>query len=270
MIVFPNAKINIGLQVLHKRPDGFHELATIFYPIPLQDGLEAIAHPTGETIIHQSGLTLDTAPEENICYKAWQLLRQDFPELPTVRVHLHKAIPSGAGLGGGSADGAFMLRLLNTKFRLGLADEQLATYALRLGSDCPFFILNSACHATGRGEILEPLELNLASYRLVLVNPGIHVPTGWAFGQLTPAAARVDLREAIKRPMAEWKEVIANDFEAAVFKAHPAIGAIREELYRQGAVYASMSGSGSTVYGFFEAGADPQLDFPPSYFVRQI
>ena len=270
MIVFPNGKINIGLQVLRRRPDGFHDLATVFYPIALQDGLEVIASSTGSSSLTTSGLAIDAAPAENICLKAWEILKKDFPDLPAVQVHLHKVIPSGAGLGGGSADGAFMLRVLDQKFRLGLNDDQLSEYALQLGSDCPFFIKNQPCFATGRGEVLQPIDLDLSGYKLVLVNPRIHVPTAWAFSQLNPSPSHIKLDEAIRLPVDQWKDVITNDFETVVGRAHPEILEIVKELYAQGAVYASMSGSGSTVYGLFTREAAPVLDLPPAYFVRHI
>lgn len=253
MIVFPNAKINLGLHVVRKRPDGYHDLETIFYPVPINDVLEVISLPSGQPPVqfHLSG-QVDAGPDsDNICLKAWQLLKKDFPALPSLSIHLHKAIPTGAGLGGGSADGAFTLSLLNDKYQLGIPTEKLLDYALQLGSDCPFFIRNKPCYATGRGEIMESLSFSLKGYHLVLINPGIKVSTADAFSKLQPQTPSKDLRAIIQQPVNTWKDDLVNDFEKTVFEAYPAIGAIKTQLYESGAVYASMSGSGSTVYGLF-------------------
>lgn len=272
MIVFPNCKINLGLHILRKRADGFHDLETVFYPISLQDALEVIQNSSSSPDIqfNASGLKIESSTEENICFKAYRLLKKDFPELPSVKMHLHKVIPSGAGLGGGSSDGAFTLTLLNKKFNLGLTEEQLIRYALQLGSDCPFFIKNKSCYATGRGEKLEEIELNLSRYKIVLIYPGIHINTGKAFSKITPSEQRTSIKEIIKKPVKEWKEVLKNDFEETVFAEYPEIKMIKEKIYQQGAVYASMSGSGSTVYGLIEKNAQLQFDFPAHYFIRQI
>jgi 4-diphosphocytidyl-2-C-methyl-D-erythritol kinase len=272
MIVFPNCKINLGLHILRKRADGFHDLETVFYPVALQDALEIVQNPSPSLDVEftTSGLKIDSSVEENICFKAYQLLKKDFPELPSIKMHLHKVIPSGAGLGGGSSDGAFTLSLLNKKFNLNLSEEQLIRYALRLGSDCPFFIKNKPCFATSRGEKLEGIELNLSNYKIVLVNPRIHVPTGKAFSKITPSDERTSIKEIIHQPIEHWKDLLKNDFEESVFEEHPEIKIIKEKLYKQGAVYASMSGSGSTVYGLFEKATMPQLDFPSHYFVKIV
>lgn len=272
MIVLPNCKINLGLHILRKRLDGFHDLETVFYPVKLQDALEIVqsASPTADIEFTTSGLEIDSSIEENSCVKAYRLLKKDFPELPSIKMHLHKAIPSGAGLGGGSSDGAFTLTLLNKKFNLELNEEQLINYALRLGSDCPFFIKNKPCYATGRGEKLQEIELNLSDYKIVLINPGIHVHTGKAFSKITPSDKRTNIKEIIKRPIEEWRDALKNDFEETVFEDHPEIKAIKEKLYEQGARYASMSGSGSTVYGLFEKNAGLRFDFPEHYFIRKI
>ena len=207
---------------------------------------------------------------DNICVKAYHLLKKDFPQLPAVKMHLHKTIPMGAGLGGGSADGAFTLVLLNRKFNLGVTEQQLINYALQLGSDCPFFIKNSPCYATGRGENLEAVQLDLSGYRFVVVNPGIHVNTGWAFSQLTPAANRLSLKQIIQQPVESWRETLTNDFEGPISRQHPEIGKCKQQLYQQGAIYASMTGSGSTVFGIFPKNSNPQLTFLSNYFVRTI
>jgi 4-diphosphocytidyl-2-C-methyl-D-erythritol kinase len=272
MIVFPNCKINLGLHILRKRADGFHDLETIFYPVNLQDALEVVQNtsPTSDIQFNTSGLAIDSLTEENICFKAYRLLKKDFPELPSIKMHLHKVIPSGAGLGGGSSDGAFTLTLLNKKFNLDLTEDQLINYALQLGSDCPFFIKNKPCLATGRGEKLEEVDWNLSNYKIVLINPGIHVHTGKAFSKITSSDKRTSIKEVIRKPVEEWRGVLKNDFEEIVFAEHPEVKEIKERLYRQGAVYASMSGSGSSVYGLFEKNVELQFDFPAHYFVKEI
>ncbi|HEY1163686.1 MAG TPA: 4-(cytidine 5'-diphospho)-2-C-methyl-D-erythritol kinase [Chitinophaga sp.] len=249
MIIFPNCKINLGLHILRRRPDGFHDLETVFYPLPLTDALEVLSD--NKLQFASSGIPVPGNEQDNLCLKAWQLLKADFPDLPPVKIHLHKHIPIGAGLGGGSADAAFMLQMLNNKFRLGISDEQLIDYAARLGSDCAFFIRNKPCYATGRGEVLTPLALDLSGYSWLLVYPGIHVNTGWAFGQITPRVPAQQLQQSILQPVEAWKELIANDFEAPVFSAHPVLGEIKEQLYKAGALYATMSGSGSAMVGIF-------------------
>jgi 4-diphosphocytidyl-2-C-methyl-D-erythritol kinase len=235
----------------------------------LQDALEVVSSPVPTIQFNTSGLKIDSAAEDNICVKAYQLLKKDFPGLPSVKMHLHKVIPSGAGLGGGSSDGAFTLLLLNKKFTLGLSEEQLIDYALQLGSDCPFFIKNKPCYATGRGERMEEIELNLSNYKIVLVNPHIHIHTGKAFSKITPSYHRTCIKEIIQQPIEKWKESLKNDFEEVVFAEYPEVKTIKEEIYRQGAVYASMSGSGSTVYGLFEKNTEPQFNFPEDYFIRE-
>ncbi len=274
MIVFPNCKINLGLHILNKREDGFHNLETVFYPVPLRDALEAIGRSRDNGIeFTQSGLKIEGAPENNLCTKAYHLLKKDFPTLPSIQMHLLKAIPIGAGLGGGSSDGAFALKLLNEKFQLGLSTQQLTDYALQLGSDCPFFILNKPCYATGRGEFLETVELDLSAYRFAIVNPGIHVNTGWAFDQLriwSDHEAWADLRAIIQQPINTWKEQLINDFEEPVCKQYPEIASIKQQLYKAGALYASLTGSGSTVFGIFSKELKPSLSFPENYFYRLI
>jgi 4-diphosphocytidyl-2-C-methyl-D-erythritol kinase len=301
MIVFPNCKINLGLHILNKREDGYHNLETVFYPVQLRDALEVVRRDDGrqttddktlsEPVPHKAGVEgaagviersrdnditfsstgLPIAGDEtnNLCIKAYHLLKKDFPALPPVQMHLHKAIPMGAGLGGGSADGAFALKLLNDKFQLGLSTQQLIDYSMQLGSDCPFFIVNKPCYATGRGEILETVELDLSAYHFAIVNPGIHVNTGWAFSQLALTNVdRPDMKAIIQQPIETWKDQLINDFEEPVSKAHPEIAAIKQQLYDAGAVYASMTGSGSTVFGLFEK--EPKLKFADSYLYKHI
>lgn len=271
MLVFPNCKINLGLQVLNKRQDGFHDLETVFYPIPLYDAVEIIQNQHSSSIdFSQTGIKVDVSSSDNLCVKAYHLLKTDFPHLPPVKLHLHKSIPMGAGLGGGSANGAFVLLLLNSKFGLQLSENQLIDYALRLGSDCPFFIRNKPSIATGRGEKMEDIQLDLSPYRIVLVNPKVHINTGWAFKQIALTHKEAALRDVISAPIESWKERLYNDFEIPVFKSFPEVAAIKSTLYDSGALYASMSGSGSTVYGIFPKSAEPDLSFPEHYFVKVL
>lgn len=249
MLSFPNCKINLGLRILRRREDGYHELETVFYPLPVKDVLETIR--SEELTFTTTGLAIPGEASTNLCLKAYQLLKKDFEQLPPLSIHLHKNIPIGAGLGGGSADGAFMLLLLDRQFRLGLSSEKLMSYAAQLGSDCPFFILNKPCLAEGRGEKLEPIELDLSRYRLALVDPGVHIGTAWAFSQCTPAENGRSLRDIIAQPVETWTGQLVNDFEAPVFRAHPALQTIKEKLYQAGAIYASMTGSGSSFFGIF-------------------
>ena len=276
MVVFPNCKINIGLRIGSKRADGFHNLSTIFIPIPLTDAVEIIpaTSANGKQVIYsQSGIAIDGNEADNLCIKAYYLLQKDFPQLPAVRMHLHKNIPMGAGLGGGSADASFTLQLLNKQFQLNLSTTQLIDYSLQLGSDCPFFIINKPCIATGRGEILEELLLDLSAYTIMLVNPGIHINTGWAFKQLQLSgteSAPDNLTALIKEPIDSWKNDLTNDFELPVFHLHPEIKKIKEVLYSNGAKYAAMSGSGSTIFGIFEKDCIPTIKFPESYFLKLL
>lgn len=270
MVTFPNCKINLGLQILNKRADGYHNLETVFYPLALQDGLEIIHHTESEkTDITVTGIdTNEDVLQNNICIKAYNLLKQEF-DLPPVKIHLHKTIPVGAGLGGGSADGAFMLILLNKKFGLNISQNKLIEYALQLGSDCPFFIINKPCLAKGRGEELEEISLDLSAYKIIIVNPRIHINTSWAFSQLQFNKHNVSLKDIVLQPVTSWKNVLQNDFETPIFNAHNEIKNCRDELYHQGAIYAAMSGSGSTVFGLFEKNAVPQLSFPSQYLVKE-
>ncbi len=272
MVSFPNCKINLGLHILGKREDGFHNLETVFYPVPFRDALELMPS-TGKTNPIEftgTGLVVNGNSEDNLCAKAYHLLKKDLPQLPAVKIHLHKAIPMGAGLGGGSADAAFMLKLLNERFQLNLSTAQLINYALQLGSDCPFFIINKPCLATGRGEVLEETTVDLSAYTIVLINPGIHINTGWAFSKIIPALPVKSIKAIIEQPVNSWKEELKNDFETAVFNAHPAIKEIKETLYAQGAVYAAMSGSGSTVFGIFNTSFDISKLKNRDYFIKII
>lgn len=269
MLVFPNAKINLGLNITEKRPDGYHNLETIFYPIPIEDALEVnvLQGRIEKYRLYQAGLEIAGEAENNLVVKAYKLLDKDF-HLPPVDIHLFKHIPSGAGLGGGSADAAFMLKLLNDKFDLKLKDETLEGYAASLGADCAFFIKNKPTYAEGIGNIFSPLQLSLKGYQLWLVKPDIFVSTRDAFSKIKPHQPDMSLKEIIQLPVKEWKERMINDFEESVFPQFPVIGDIKEEMYRQGALYASMSGSGSSVYGIFKAEATlPEVDFGEKAYV---
>jgi 4-diphosphocytidyl-2-C-methyl-D-erythritol kinase len=276
MISFPNCKINLGLNIISKRTDGYHDLETVFYPLPLQDVVEVVQNHTNCAIsgiesnelnieFSSSGLTIDGNGNNNLCVKAYHLLKKDFSSLPSVKIHLHKNIPMGAGLGGGSADGAFTLKILNDKFQLQLTQEQLINYALQLGSDCPFFIYNHPCFAISRGEIMEPVSVDLSNYHFVIINPKIHISTAWAFSQITPARPSACIKDIIRLSVNEWKNILLNDFEKPVMQQYPAIQKIKTDLYNAGATYVSMSGSGSTVYAIFEKNITPVLSFPPGY-----
>lgn len=271
MLAFSNCKINIGLRITGKRPDGFHNLETVFVPIPWYDALEIT--PADTLRLHTSGIYIPGPPDGNLCLKAWHLLKQDFAHLPPVAIHLHKTIPAGAGLGGGSANGACMLQLLNTQFALGLSQAQLAAYALQLGSDCPFFIYNRVALATGRGEHIVPLEApTLAGLHLLIANPGIHVPTGWAFGQLSPAPTGQPWWQALQQQPGQWASLgVRNDFEAPVCRQWPAIADVLDTIRKAGALFTAMTGTGSTCFGLFDMPLPhPQDLFPPHYLVKTL
>lgn len=248
MISFPNAKINIGLLITGKRPDGFHNLETVFFPVGWSDALE-IAN-SEQLSFSSSGIEIAGPSESNLVMKAYRLLAEDY-ELPTLRIHLHKQIPFGAGLGGGSADGAFMLRMLNKTFSLNISQEKMIEYAARLGSDCPFFLINQPVFATGRGEIMEPVNLSMKGLSLFMVKPPIEVSTANAFRNVVLQQPEISLRELIQLPVTEWKGKVFNQFENSVFSQFPQIEAVKNQLYSMGALYASMSGSGSCVFGLF-------------------
>jgi 4-diphosphocytidyl-2-C-methyl-D-erythritol kinase len=249
MIIFPNAKINIGLNVINRREDGYHNLETIFYPIKINDVLEVIE--ADELSFESAGLGIPGRVEDNLCVKGYHLLKKDF-DLPPVKIFLYKYIPIGAGLGGGSADAAFFIRLLNQKFSLGLTDEQMTGYARQLGADCAFFIHNKPVFAQATGDELDAIDLDLSKYSIALVMPPVHVSTAEAYRGVRPAAPDHSLKELIQLPVNEWKNNIKNDFELSVFKNHPTIRGVKAALYEAGAIYASMSGSGSSVFGIFE------------------
>ena len=271
MITFPNAKINLGLNIVEKRPDGYHNLETIFYPINLQDALEVTRRENNdkEYTLHISGSPLEGEPEDNLVVKAYKLLKKDYPGLLPVDIHMYKHIPAGAGLGGGSSDATCMIKLLNDKFSLGLSTERMEEYAVKLGADCSFFIRNKPVFATGIGNLFEPVELSLKGYHIILIKPDIFVSTRDAFAEIKPVRPAVSLKEIVKQPMETWKNSMKNDFEDSVFKKFPEIAAIKDELYDLGAVYAAMSGSGSSVYGIFKAPIENVEDKFCGCFCRQ-
>ena len=264
MIAFPNAKINIGLNVVEKRPDNYHNIETVFFPVGLKDILEVVHgdDPSQPYEMNNTGIVVDAPVAENICVKAYELLKKDF-DLGPVRIHLHKVIPFGAGLGGGSSDGANMLILLNDLFELGLSNERLKEYAVMLGADCPFFIDNRPAFATGIGDILTPVDVDLSGYWFVLIVPEIHVSTPQAYRYVVPQKPEYSLVDTIKQPVVSWKGKVVNDFEKSVFEQFHGIEKIKDHLYDKGAVYASMSGSGSSVYGFFNE--KPELKFDNAF-----
>lgn len=264
MVRFPKAKINIGLSITSKRADGFHNIESIFHPIGLCDILEAIPNSTGKFNLQLEGLTIAGKVENNLVFKAWEMLQTDF-EIPGVDVVLHKIIPMGAGLGGGSADGSHMLLLLNDLFELKLTQAQLLDYALRLGSDCPFFIIEEPCFVSGRGEQMEQIDLDLTGKYIVIINPNIHIGTAEAYSSISPVKAQTDYTKLSKTPIHTWKDAVINDFEAPMMRNYPALEAIKQQLYSAGAIYASMTGSGSTMFGLFNE-QPPNMVFDPSYF----
>lgn len=264
MVTFPPCKINLGLGVIRKREDGYHDIETCFYPVPWTDALEIVkADPFSFT---SSGNSIPGDAANNLCIQAYELLRRDF-NLSPVAIHLHKVIPTGAGLGGGSSDGAHTLRLLNELFDLKLSAEKLKDYAFQLGSDCPFFIENKPMFGSGRGEVLHDISLDLTGKFIMLVKPNEHVSTAEAYAGVMPASPLISTKEILeKTPVTGWRDHLKNDFEASVFKKHPVIGEIKRKLYQQGALYASMSGSGSAVFGIFEKPVDLKKDFAESVY----
>lgn len=248
MISFPNAKINLGLHITEKRPDGFHNLETVFFPVGWCDALEFVKADKFQ--FSTSGISITGDPESNLVVKAYRLLQKDF-DLPVLKIHLHKNIPFGAGLGGGSSDAAFMLKLLNKTFNLGLDEIKLLKYAAVLGSDCPFFILNKPAFATGRGELMQETDIRLNGMFILLVKPPVEVSTAKAFQLVVPQKPSVSLPELLSLPVQEWKGKVVNQFEQPVFQLYPELEEVKKKLYGLGAAYASMSGSGSCIFGLF-------------------
>jgi 4-diphosphocytidyl-2-C-methyl-D-erythritol kinase len=249
MISFPNIKINIGLDIVAKRPDGYHNIESIFYPVPFCDVLEIV--PSAQTTFSSSGIEIPGTPDSNLCLKAYQLIKKDF-DIPSVHIRLHKVVPIGAGLGGGSSDAAFTLKMLNEMFELKQTDEQLEEYAKKLGSDCAFFIKNKPKYCFHKGDEFEDIELDLSMYNFVIVYPNIHISTPVAYAGVKPEPSKTNLKTLIKNPVVSWKSTIKNDFEKSIFNNFDEISSIKEKMYQSGAVYASMSGSGSSVFGIFD------------------
>ena len=263
MITFPIAKINLGLNVVERRQDGYHNLETVFYPVPIQDALEVYemdgAFPSAVNCdLKVTNLKIEGDEQRNLVVRAYELLKGDFPQLPRVHAHLFKYIPTQAGMGGGSSDCAAMISLLNRQFALGLSEQQMIDYAARLGADCPFFILNRPAYAEGIGERLMPIDLSLKGWYLAVVRPDIPVPTKEAFSLITPHRPAENCREIVEQPVETWRGRLENDFEKSVFALHPEIGQVKERLYELGAVYAAMSGSGSALFGLFRE--EPNLE----------
>ena len=303
MIAFPNAKINIGLNVVAKREDGYHDIETVFYPVLLQDALEIkpmrpldpaqlrkrieaglLVQPDDAFMpyrllprkkedipccsLEMTGNEFPFSAADNLVVKAYLLLQQDF-DLPSIDIKLHKHIPSSAGLGGGSSDCAFMITLLNRRFNLRMRECMMERYAARLGADCAFFVSNTPSFATGKGEILNPIGLSLKGYTILLVKPDIAVKTADAYASVTPHRPEISLSDAVMRPVSEWKDCVFNDFEPSVFKKHPLLADIKQRLYDLGAEYAAMTGSGSTIYGIFREPLDAPADLFPGMFTCQ-
>ncbi|WP_035564315.1 4-(cytidine 5'-diphospho)-2-C-methyl-D-erythritol kinase [Hymenobacter sp. IS2118] len=270
MLVFPNAKLNLGLYITERRPDGFHNLETVFLPLPWTDALEILPVETGEsTSITLTGRPIPGDPATNLCVRAYELLQNDFPELPPVQMYLHKIVPIGAGLGGGSADAAFALKAANALFELKLSSENLEGYARRLGADCAFFIQNKPVLAVERGDVFQEIDLNLTGTGCVVVYPNLHISTPEAFAGITPRPPAHGLREALAQPLETWRDTVRNDFEQSLAPKYPVLAAIKEQLYAAGASYASLSGSGSAVYGLWNANQPATLQWPAEYTVWQ-
>ena len=303
MIAFPNAKINIGLNVVAKRSDGYHDIETVFYPVLLQDALEIkpmrpldpaqlrkrieaglLVQPDDAFMpyrllprkkedipccsLEMTGNEFPFSAADNLVVKAYLLLQQDF-DLPSIDIKLHKHIPSSAGLGGGSSDCAFMITLLNRRFNLRMRESMMERYAAKLGADCAFFVSNTPSFATGKGEILNPIGLTLKGYTILLVKPDIAVKTADAYSSVTPHRPEISLADAVMRPVSEWKDCVFNDFEPSVFAKHPLLAEIKQKLYDLGAEYAAMTGSGSTIYGIFRQPFDSPADLFPDMFTCQ-
>ncbi len=271
MITFPIAKINLGLNVVEKRLDGYHNLQTVFYPVPIMDALEIAPMSEGfpsdvDCDLKVTNIHIEGDEQRNLVVRAYQLLKKDFPKLPRIHTHLWKGIPTQAGMGGGSSDCAYMIRLLNETFDLQLTNEQMQQYAAQLGADCAFFIKSVPCYAEGIGEQLEPISLDLSGWYIGVVRPDIPVPTKEAFSRIHPHYPSLNCREVVMQPVETWRDNLINDFEESVFALHPEIGAVKEQLYKMGATYAAMSGSGSALFGLFKEEPDGLRQAFPDMF----
>lgn len=269
MIVYPNAKINIGLNIVSGRPDGYHNLETVFYPVNLCDTLSIETSESAHTTLTVEGIHIEGNTDNNLVMKAYRLLEKDF-QLPAVSMKLIKGIPSQAGLGGGSSDAAFTLKTLNNLFDLNLNVEQLESYAAMLGADCPFFIKNKPVFAEGTGNIFSPIDFSLKGCYILLVKPDVYISTKEAFQHVSPHYPGKKLTELLMQSPEKWKDVVKNDFEDSVFPQHPILETIKTQLYNRGAVYASMSGSGSSVYGIFRQETQDMEKLFSAYFCRKI
>lgn len=263
MICFPNAKINLGLNIVSKRPDGYHNIETIFYPIPIKDALEIVSANEND-FFHQTGIAIEAEPSDNLVIRALRLLREKY-SIPPLEIHLMKGIPFGAGLGGGSSDAAHMLKLVNDYCSLGISSDELEEIASSLGADCPFFIHNKPVFASGTGNIFTPVKLSLEGYYIALVKPQIAVSTPEAYSRVIPSIPAVSLKEIIQKPVNQWRDLMMNDFEESVFQLFPFIGDLKKKLYNAGAAYVSMSGSGSSVFGVFTEPTQLKEHFPDCF-----
>ena len=271
MINFPIAKINLGLNVVEKRPDGYHNLETVFYPVPIKDALEVTTmddqFPSdADCDLKVTNIHIESDEQKNLVVRAYRLLKEDFPTLPRCHAHLWKGIPTQAGMGGGSSDCAYMIMLLNDLFHLGLSEQQMMDYAARLGADCAFFIKNRPCYAEGIGERLEDISLDLSEWYIGVVRPDIPVPTKEAFARIHPHYPQKNCREVVMQPVETWKEELVNDFEESVFAIHPELAEVKQQLYNMGATYAAMSGSGSALFGLFKECPDRLSQVFPDMF----
>ncbi|UII26510.1 4-(cytidine 5'-diphospho)-2-C-methyl-D-erythritol kinase [Fulvivirga maritima] len=258
MVVFPNIKINLGLNIISRREDGYHNISSVFYPLPLTDILEIL--PAEEFNFTSTGLPIPGNTDDNLIIKAYKLLKESY-HLPAVSIHLHKIIPMGAGLGGGSADCAFTIKCLDQLFELNLSTETMEGFAAKLGSDCPFFIANKPVLVEGTGHIFSDIDLSLEGKYIVLIYPEVHVSTAQAYSKVTPKQPDTSVADIIKsKPIDQWKDVLNNDFESSVFQQFPAISKVKNELYDAGAIYASMTGSGASVFGIFDSKPTIQLN----------
>ena len=271
MINFPIAKINLGLNVVEKRPDGYHNLETVFYPVPIKDALEVttmddLFPSDADCDLKVTNIHIEGDEQKNLVVRAYRLLKEDFPTLPRCHAHLWKGIPTQAGMGGGSSDCAYMILLLNDMFQLGLSEQQMMDYAARLGADCAFFVKSRPCYAEGIGERLEDISLDLSEWYIGVVRPDIPVPTKEAFARIRPHYPKKNCREVVMQPVETWKEGLINDFEESVFAQHPELADIKKRLYDMGATYAAMSGSGSALFGLFKESPDRLSQVFPDMF----
>lgn len=265
MIIFPNAKINLGLNIIRRRKDGFHDIETCFVPVPWREALEIVPAPEGKkTTLNITGLPVPGQDGQNLVMRAFKALHKDF-QLPASTIYLHKVLPMGAGLGGGSSDAAHALQCLNDLYGLYLSDNILELYASDLGSDCPFFLYKRPMLASGRGEILEEIELDLTGLHIGIVHPGVHIGTKEAYAGVSPMEPATSMKDILLSPVDTWKDRLTNQFEESILPNHPEIKEIKDKMYNEGAVYSSMTGSGSAVYGLFTSAPDMAGQFSEEY-----